>query len=135
MVTPLGCIARSVGQSIGRSTDLVPADGAPDAKGTIEIRDEREVGAADLEPFFAPPRVAVVGASRQQGKLGHDVLVESARRGFRSHMIDVNPNAAAGKQIAGWWVIPSPPQVQGRVGLALIALQAASLPAAVKGVC
>ena len=47
--------------------------------------------AGDLEKLFRPDSVAVIGASRQPGKVGHDVLANLIQDGFAGQLIPVNP--------------------------------------------
>ena len=44
-----------------------------------------------LEKLFAPSSVAVVGASRTPGKVGHDILANLVAGGFSGEIIPVNP--------------------------------------------
>jgi len=44
-----------------------------------------------LEKLFAPASVAVVGASRTPGKVGHDILANLVAGGFTGEIIPVNP--------------------------------------------
>jgi acetyl coenzyme A synthetase (ADP forming)-like protein len=44
-----------------------------------------------LKAFFDPRSVAVVGASRQPGKVGHEILVSLVRGGFPGKIFPVNP--------------------------------------------
>jgi acetyltransferase len=46
-----------------------------------------------LKPFFEPRSVAVVGASRREGKVGHEVLASLIRAGFEGPVYPVNPHA------------------------------------------
>lgn len=45
-----------------------------------------------LENLFTPGKVAVVGASREDGKTGHEVF-ENLLHGFEGEVVPVNPNA------------------------------------------
>jgi len=45
----------------------------------------------NLDIFFTPDSVAVVGASRTPGKVGHDVLADLVFSGFKGEIIVVNP--------------------------------------------
>jgi acetyltransferase len=57
---------------------------------------DRDAGAApDLAPLFTPRRVAVLGASRDPGKLGHRVVRNLLEAGFPGDVIPVNPSGAA----------------------------------------
>jgi len=46
-----------------------------------------------LEGFFNPKSVAVVGASRRKGKVGHEIVVALVEGGFKGRIYPVNPNA------------------------------------------
>lgn len=55
-----------------------------------------------LRPFFAPAAIAVVGASRETGTVGHQVMRSIVAAGFAGRVYAVNPRAAAaGEAIAG----------------------------------
>jgi acyl-CoA synthetase (NDP forming) len=54
-----------------------------------------------LDAFFAPRTVAVIGASRQAGKLGHDVLAYTRALGFVGRLYGVNPRFESGTVMAG----------------------------------
>ncbi|HTX63202.1 MAG TPA: acetate--CoA ligase family protein [Acidimicrobiales bacterium] len=92
----------------------------------MTVRDDEHDGRtpdADLTAFYSPRSVVVVGASRQAGKLGHDVLVECARLRFAGAMYGVNPLAEEG-DVAGWPLVRSLDDVPGPPDLALVALPA-----------
>jgi acetyltransferase len=46
-----------------------------------------------LAGFFTPESVAVVGASRRKGKVGHEIVCSLLRGGFEGRIFPVNPNA------------------------------------------
>ena len=46
-----------------------------------------------LESFFRPSSVAIVGASRTPGKVGHDVVRNLIEAGFEGRIYPVNPKA------------------------------------------
>ena len=46
-----------------------------------------------LEHFFNPASVAVVGASRQQGKVGYEILSALTRSGFAGPIYPINPKS------------------------------------------
>jgi len=46
-----------------------------------------------LTPFFAPKSIAVIGASRHPGKIGHIVIKNLIQGGYQGKIIPVNPNA------------------------------------------
>jgi acetyl coenzyme A synthetase (ADP forming)-like protein len=72
-----------------------------------------------LKPFFCPRTVAVVGASRQNARIGHRVLTSLLGGGFPGSIIPVNPHAT---EIAGLPVFSSLKTVPGPVDLAIIAV-------------
>jgi acetyltransferase len=46
-----------------------------------------------LDKFFNPQSVAIVGASRKKGKVGHEVLLNMIAAGFKGEIFLVNPKA------------------------------------------
>lgn len=46
-----------------------------------------------LDPIFKPKSIAVVGASRQTGTIGHEILHNLIRYGFHGKLFPVNPKA------------------------------------------
>jgi len=75
-----------------------------------------------LEKFFSPRSVAVVGASREQGKVGHEIFKNLLLCGFSGNVYPVNPKAATilGKKVyAGIADIP-----EAEVDLAVIVIPA-----------
>ena len=46
-----------------------------------------------LEPLLYPKTIAVVGASKKPGKVGHDILANLIKGGFSGKIIPVNPTA------------------------------------------
>jgi acyl-CoA synthetase (NDP forming) len=82
-----------------------------------------------IEAFFEPRCVAVVGASRRPGKLGHDVLQAAADRGFTGRMYGVNPrrdDETSEQQVAGWPMLRSLSEIDEPIDLALVAVPAAA---------
>jgi acetyltransferase len=47
----------------------------------------------NLESFFNPKSVAIVGASRQKGKVGYEILANMISAGFQGKIFPVNPQA------------------------------------------
>ena len=47
-----------------------------------------------LETLISPKSIAVVGASRKEGKVGHAVLSNLVNSGYQGRIIPVNPNAS-----------------------------------------
>lgn len=52
-----------------------------------------KVEASDIEVFFKPRSVAVIGASREPGKVGYDVVKNLVSAGFRGKVYPINPKA------------------------------------------
>ena len=77
-----------------------------------------------LEKFFAPRSIAVVGASREPGKVGYQILY-NLKSGFRGEIYPVNPRA---KSILGLKAYPSLLEIPGEIDLAVIAVPAAIVP-------
>ena len=48
-----------------------------------------------LNKFFSPKSIALIGASREQGKVGHEILKNLILGGFQGSIYPVNPKAAA----------------------------------------
>ena len=46
-----------------------------------------------LDVFFTPRSIAVVGASRTPGKVGHDVMVNISTSGYQGEIVAINPEA------------------------------------------
>jgi acetyltransferase len=46
-----------------------------------------------FESFFNPKSVAIVGASRQKGKVGYEILSNMIEAGYKGKVFPVNPNA------------------------------------------
>jgi acetyltransferase len=88
-----------------------------------------------LEAFFKPRSVAVIGASREPGKVGHEVLKNILKSGYDGKIFPVNPNAS---EILGLKCYQNILQVPDFVDLGVVAVPAAFVlqvarDAAVKG--
>jgi acyl-CoA synthetase (NDP forming)/GNAT superfamily N-acetyltransferase len=94
------------------------ADGA--ALAAIDARD-RTAERASLRPLLAPRSVAVVGAGRKPGGVGHEVLKGLVDYGFTGPVYAVNPHASA---VAGVPAYPSLAQLPGPAELLVIAVPA-----------
>ena len=51
-----------------------------------------------FESFFNPKSVAIVGASRQKGKVGYEILFNMINAGYKGKIYPVNPS---GNEIEG----------------------------------
>ena len=73
----------------------------------------------DLNAIFCPESVAVVGASAQPGKVGHDIFENILRGGFTGTLYPVNPKA---KSILSVRAYPSLLDIPDAIDLAMIIL-------------
>ncbi len=83
----------------------------------------------NLSRLFNPESVAVVGASRSKGKVGHDILANLISDGFKGTIVPVNPSA---KTILGLQCSASLPEYNKDIDLVIIALPAPLVKQAVK---
>ncbi|MCX9192895.1 GNAT family N-acetyltransferase [Carbonactinospora thermoautotrophica] len=92
----------------------------------LEALDERERRAesASLAPLFRPRSVAVVGAGRAPGGVGHEALRSIVAGGFTGRLYAVNPHAA---EIAGVPCFPDVTALPEAVDLVVIAVPAPSV--------
>jgi len=84
--------------------------------------------ARPLEELFAARGCAVVGASRNPQKAGHQILANMVAAGYDRGLYPVNPG---GEEILGFASYASVADIPGRVELAILASPAASTPAVV----
>jgi acetyltransferase len=80
-----------------------------------------------LSPLLAPETVAVIGASRSPGKVGHEIVQNLVAGGFRGTLVAVNPHA---EEILGVRCCADLGAYGHRVDLAVIAVPAAGVRAA-----
>ena len=52
-----------------------------------------------LKPIFYPKNVAIIGASRERGKLGHNVVENLLKGGFKGQIYPIKPS---GENILGF---------------------------------
>lgn len=92
--------------------------------------DEREAvaEAASLDPVLRPRTVAVVGAGRRPGSVGHGIVCSLLRADFAGAVHPVNPHARA---VAGVPAHPSLDQVPEPVDLAVVAVPPAEVPSVI----
>ncbi|MDD5307543.1 MAG: acetate--CoA ligase family protein [Deltaproteobacteria bacterium] len=75
-----------------------------------------------LETLFTPKSIAVVGASRTSGKIGHEIVAALVEGGFAGRIVPINPLA---REVLGLRCFPSLADYGAEVDLAVIALPAA----------
>lgn len=78
-----------------------------------------------LKKLFSPHSVAVIGASRDQGKVGHEVLKNLILGGFEGHIYPINPKA---DKILGKRCFSDVHDIKGRIDLAIIVIPAKLVP-------
>jgi acetate---CoA ligase (ADP-forming) len=88
----------------------------------------RAAATASMTPFFAPRVVAVVGANRERGKIGSEILHNLIAAGFTGSIVPVHPTAA---EIEGLTAYARVSDIPGPVDLAMIVVPAAHVLAAV----
>lgn len=91
----------------------------------MEAREHRSE-ARSMERMLSPECVAVVGASRTSGGLGHAVLTHLADGGFTGLLIAVHPEV---DEIAGVPCVRSLAAAQRPIDLAVVVVPAAQVPA------
>ena len=74
-----------------------------------------------LETLFSPRSIAVIGASRREGKLGYAVLSNIIRSGFGGQIYPVNPHAG---EILSLPCYPNLDAIPGPIDLAVIVIPA-----------
>ncbi|MEK7398484.1 MAG: acetate--CoA ligase alpha subunit [Candidatus Poribacteria bacterium] len=70
-----------------------------------------------LDNFFKPDSVAVIGASREAGKVGYEIVKNLLDNGFTGRIYPINPKA---DEILGIKVYPSVCDVPDHIGLAVM---------------
>ena len=98
----------------------VPTEADDAALLALDARD-RIAEQHSLRPLLAPASVAVVGAGRAPGGIGHEVLRNILDHGFTGTVYPVNPNA---NEVAGRPAYPRLTALPGPVDLAIIAVPA-----------
>ena len=81
-----------------------------------------------LEHFFRPKSVAVIGASREPGKVGNVVVRNLKRYGFTGEIYPINPRAT---EILGLKVYPTVMDVDDTIDLSVIVVPASIVPNAI----
>lgn len=77
-----------------------------------------------LKRFFTPRNIAVIGASRHEGKVGYTIFKNLVDK-YKGKVYPVNPNA---KSILGIKCYPSVLEVKDKIDLAIIAVPAKIVP-------
>ncbi|MFN8061283.1 MAG: GNAT family N-acetyltransferase [Vicinamibacterales bacterium] len=88
----------------------------------------RAAASASMRLFFEPRTVAVVGANRERGRIGSEILHNLRQAGYTGRLVAVNPRAEA---IDGVDTFARMADVPGLVDLAVVCVPAAAVPAVV----
>jgi acetate---CoA ligase (ADP-forming) len=88
----------------------------------------RLAATASMKSFFEPRVVAVVGANRERGRIGSEILHNLLAAGFTGRIVPVHPTAP---EIEGLTAYPRVVDIPGPVDLAVIVVPAAHVLAAV----
>jgi acetate---CoA ligase (ADP-forming) len=83
----------------------------------------------DLEPFFSPRSVAVIGASPKLGNLGAKIVASIRAHGYQGKVTVVNPR---GEAIPPCQAVRSPPELSADTDLAIAAVSAQHVPGLLK---
>jgi acetyl coenzyme A synthetase (ADP forming)-like protein len=78
-----------------------------------------------FESFFNPQSVAIVGASRQKGKVGHEILTNMIEAGYRGKIFPVNPQA---QTIEGLRCYPDLGSIEHTPDLVIVVVSAKLVP-------
>jgi len=84
---------------------------------------------AQVDRFFNPKGVAIIGASRRPGRIGHVILEQMIKAKYPGRIYPVNPAAAkAGQAILGLKTYASVGDCEDPLDLAIIAVRAQLVP-------
>ncbi len=111
-------VHRSFGEDLGTLRVEVPTLVDEAALAAVGARD-RTAEHRSLRPLFVPASIAVVGAGRKPGGIGHEVLTALVDGGYRGALYPVNPHADV---IAGHPASPTVGAIGSHVDLAVIAV-------------
>lgn len=112
-----------------RIVDVDFATVADDAAQSAADERERIAQRLSLRPLFAPRSVAVVGAGRHRGGVGHETLRALIDTGFRGTLHAVNPHA---ETVAGIPAVPSLLDLTDPPELAVVAVPAPLVPSVMR---
>ena len=118
-----------VNANAGQLRVVFPTSFTADARKEFERR-ESIAAVNALKLFFEPCGVAVIGASRQRGTIGGEILHNLLTYGFKGPVYPVNPSAAVIENVPAY---PSIEAVPGPVDLAVIVVPAAAVVEVVAG--
>lgn len=82
-----------------------------------------------LESLLCPQTVAVIGASRSPGKVGHELVANLVNSGFKGALVPVNPSAT---EVLGLKCYPDLASFGNRIDLSVIAIPTPLVKSAVE---
>lgn len=82
-----------------------------------------------LESLFYPQTIAVIGASREPGKVGYEVIANLLNGGFKGTIVPVNPK---GGEVRGIACCPDLKDYAGKVDMAVVVVPTKYVPGAVQ---
>ena len=82
-----------------------------------------------MRKMFSPKSLALIGASREPGKLGHITLKNLIDGGFKGKIFPVNPEAA---DVLGLKAYPSVKDVADEIDLAVVTVPAILVPKVIR---
>ncbi|MCM8794238.1 MAG: acetate--CoA ligase [Candidatus Omnitrophica bacterium] len=89
------------------------------------LQEMHSLAAPDVDKLFHPKSVAVIGASRQEGTVGHAILKNIVSGRYTGRVYPVNPKA---EEIEGIRCYPSVSAVPAEVDLAVVIVKAGLVP-------
>ena len=107
---------------------VLDIESTPEARSAAEARDRSAV-IRSISRLLEPHSIAVVGAGRQRGTIGHELLRNLINGGFEGPVYPVNPSASYVASIPCW---PSVAAIPGEVDLAVIAVPEPAVARAVE---
>jgi acyl-CoA synthetase (NDP forming)/GNAT superfamily N-acetyltransferase len=93
---------------------------------------EQHAESHSLAPLLSPRTVAVIGAGRTPGGIGHEILRNLIEGAFTGRVYPVNPKAA---RVAGLRAYPTVADVPEQVDLAVLAVPASAVRTVVEECC
>jgi len=107
---------------------MAVVDRRPETRRGAPVKEVEQVSQGSLATFFNPKAIAIVGASRTEGKIGHSVVKNAVQSGYTGQIYPINPKES---EILGLRAYPSIGEVPGPVDLAALVVPApAVLPVA-----
>lgn len=99
------------------------------APASATVASERRAAPRDLEAFFAPGAIAVVGASRRPDSVGHAIVRNLIQGGYTGVIYPVNPKA---RGILGLRCAPTLSAIDDQVDLAVVVTPADTVEAVLR---